>query len=158
MRSVALRSASPEDEGFLLQLYLANQANEMRPTGWDQQTIDRFLESQFCIRQRQYANYYPDANDWIILDNGEPVGRFLVNQGSEAWAIIDLGLLPAHQNRGIGTFVLTEHLRKAVEAGASVQLHVLCENHAAQRFYERHGFVVTGHSGVHFEMRYQGNK
>ena len=154
MRNVELRAASPDDDEFLLQLYIANQAEAMQLTGWSDQQIEAFLKSQFLIRKEQYANYYPDAKDWIILQDGQRVGRFLIDQHSSAWAIIDIGLLPAHQNQGIGTFVLSEHLQQAVQAAAPVRLHVLCENHAAQRLYERHGFVITGQSGLHFEMLY----
>ena len=78
--------------------------------------------------------------------------------GAGDWAIIDIGLLPAHQNRGIGTYVLSEHLRQAVQAGVAVRLHVLCENHAAQRLYERHGFVISGQTGIHFEMAFKPNE
>lgn len=54
-----------------------------------------------------------------------------------------LYVLPAAQGRGIGHLLLAENLAWHGE-DQDVYLHVAAYNERAKRFYERHGFVVTG--------------
>ena len=51
-----------------------------------------------------------------------------------------LAILPAHQNRGIGTSVLTWFEAEARDHYRNLWLCVSAFNVAAQRFYARHGF------------------
>ncbi|MGE2718519.1 N-acetyltransferase family protein [Mycolicibacterium celeriflavum] len=54
-------------------------------------------------------------------------------------------VLPDHHGAGVATALMTAAVRKAADLGAAaVWLGVNQQNQRAQRFYAKHGFVVTG--------------
>nr|WP_090343967.1 GNAT family N-acetyltransferase [Mycolicibacterium malmesburyense]CRL75195.1 GNAT family acetyltransferase [Mycolicibacterium malmesburyense] len=54
-------------------------------------------------------------------------------------------VLPDHHGAGVATALMTAAVRKAADLGAAaVWLGVNQQNERAQRFYAKHGFVVTG--------------
>ncbi|MDP9497982.1 MAG: ribosomal protein S18-alanine N-acetyltransferase [Actinomycetota bacterium] len=62
----------------------------------------------------------------------------------EAW-VQTLAVAPEAQGRGLGDRLLTALLDEAARRRApAVSLEVRADNRAAQRLYERHGFVRTG--------------
>ncbi len=69
------------------------------------------------------------------------VGRLHFNSASEA-QVRFMAVAPEFQGRGLGGAILEEFETRARRAGASSI--VLNARDDAQRFYARHGFVVTG--------------
>jgi ribosomal protein S18 acetylase RimI-like enzyme len=106
---------------------------------------------QFNSQQRWYETAYPEAEHRIILCDGQPIGRVLVNHTPESFLLVDIALLPEHQNRGIGAKYLRELIEQSEKAGLPVRLQVLKTN-PAQHFYERLGFVKTGEDELYLQM------
>ncbi|MGH8093439.1 MAG: GNAT family N-acetyltransferase [Chthoniobacterales bacterium] len=69
------------------------------------------------------------------------VGRLHLNSPSEA-QVRFMAVAPEARGRGLGGEILRELERRARAAGASSI--VLNAREDAQRFYQKHGFVVTG--------------
>jgi ribosomal protein S18 acetylase RimI-like enzyme len=67
----------------------------------------------------------------------------------------ELVVLPAFQNRGIGSFLLLRELERARTIGLPVRLHTHRRNRAL-RFYERHGFVVTARREDYIDLEWAG--
>ncbi|HEV2961748.1 MAG TPA: N-acetyltransferase [Candidatus Angelobacter sp.] len=144
-------SFSPEHQEFLFQLYASTRQQEFAGLGWPPAQLDVFLRMQFNHQQRWYETAYPDAEHRIILRDGEPIGRILVNHTSEFHLLVDIALLPEHQNRGIGGKYLHELIQQSEKTGLPVRLQVLKTN-PAQRLYERLGFVKTGEDELYLQM------
>ena len=68
---------------------------------------------------------------------GEEVVAFAIH--GEGW-LRHLYISPAHQARGLGGQLLE---RVKSRAAGGLQLWTFAPNHGAQRFYERHGFIVV---------------
>jgi ribosomal protein S18 acetylase RimI-like enzyme len=121
--------------------------NELDGLGWQQSQIDAFIRMQFMAQ----ARCYPVADNRIIVVDHEPAGRILVDSKPEHLLLVDISLLPQYRNRGIGTGLIRELLKRGEAEGKSVLLHVLATNPAV-RLYERLGFSITGDETTYLEM------
>lgn len=148
--SITLRPAGPDDEAFLYELYASTRAAELAAYGWDAAQQTAFLSLQFRAQQAHYAEY-PNADDRIILNDAQPIGRLLVSQLEKEVRLVDIALLPPWRGQGIGARVIDDLLLGAARAGLPVRLHVEKFN-PARRLYERLRFVVVGDAGAHYLM------
>jgi len=146
---VSLRQATPDDEGFLLDLYASTRNEELAGLDWDENQKRAFLRMQFLARERSYAR----SDDRIILMNGRPIGRMLVNRDDSAMLLTDIALLTQYRNTGIGTGLIQNLMKEAAASAKPLHLHVL-ETSAAVRLYERLGFAKLGTEAAYLEMRW----
>ena len=89
----------------------------------------------------------PDEEDYIILDEGVPVGWLGINglssESKQAWVKV-IALLPTHQGRGIAHYVMSEIIENlALRGFRSVALNTDRSNERAQRCYSRCGFEIS---------------
>lgn len=150
-RALSLRSARLDDEPFLLQLFASTRADLLALMNWDQNQKQVFINMQFKAQSQQYVMNYPDAEHRIILWNEEPVGRLLLNRGELELTLVDIALLHAHRNSGIGTRLIEDIQKEAVAAEKPIRLHVSSSS-AAKRLYERLGFSLVGGDEAYLEM------
>jgi GNAT superfamily N-acetyltransferase len=88
----------------------------------------------------------------IIELAGEAIGLLKVVREMPSWTVLQVQLLPAWQNRGIGARLIAQTIADARKVGADVVLSVLKVN-KARRLYERLGFLVIAESDVAYTMR-----
>ena len=132
-------------------LYASTRDEELALSGWDEQQAQAFIAMQFNAQSQQYLMSYPDADRRIVMLDGRPIGRLLVDRAGTDILLVDIAFLSEFRGSGVGTFLIRALLREARTANRSVRLHVLRWNIAA-RLYERLGFTVIGDDGVYFEM------
>ncbi|HEV2992168.1 MAG TPA: GNAT family N-acetyltransferase [Candidatus Angelobacter sp.] len=142
---------SPEHQEFLFRLYASTRQREFAGLGWPPVQLEAFLRMQFNNQQRWYQTAYPEAEHRIILFEGQPIGRILVNHTHEYLLLVDIALLQEYQGQGIGSKYLQELIEQAEKAGVPVRLQVLRTN-PAQHLYERLGFVKTGEDELYVQM------
>ena len=147
--SVTLRPATADDEDFLRQLFASTREAEFASLPEPQREM--LADMQFNLQRQQYSAGYPQAEHQIILRGGCPVGRLLVDEADREITLVDIALLPAHRNLGIGTYLLDELLVRAAQADKPVRLHVFKTN-PARGLYERLGFSQIGDEGMYLEM------
>ncbi len=149
---IELREVKSDDDEFLLGLYQATRRDEVAAFGWSEAEQNSFLTMQFEMQARAYAMQSPNADRSIILCDGVPAGRLIVDRSGETVSLIDIAVLPAFRGRGIASQLITL-LKK--ESG-TILLSVDKANASARRLYKRHGFVITGESEFAFEMQWAG--
>jgi ribosomal protein S18 acetylase RimI-like enzyme len=137
-----LRPAEATDEGVLLQIYASTRTEEMALVSWTDEQKDAFLRMQFDAQTKHYLIYYPSANYYIILQDGKTVGRLILESSENSLLIMDIALLPEYRNRGMGTAILHDLMKKARQDNVPLVLRVEFFNPAI-RLYERLGFVTT---------------
>ncbi|SIS71849.1 GNAT family N-acetyltransferase [Insolitispirillum peregrinum] len=150
-----LRPATRKDEGFLRTLYASLRAEELRPSGWSDQARADFCTSQFDLQHADWTRRYPLAQFLVIMDGERRIGRLYVDLSSSVVRLIDIGLLPDWQGKGIGSAVLRALQERAQAVGGQVGLSVLDDNLRALALYQRAGFVVSGQTGMHWQMVWQ---
>jgi ribosomal protein S18 acetylase RimI-like enzyme len=149
--SISLRPTTADDEDFLLQLYASTRSHELAVLAGDEQQKFFFVRMQYLAQRQHYLMSYPAASSSIILMNGAPAGRVIINRGESELTLVDISLMPEQRGLGIGTQLLTELLNEAAAASKPVRLHVLQSN-PAKKLYERLGFEVVNTDQVYCEM------
>lgn len=155
-KSVTLRPIRPDDEAFLLNVYTSTRLDELAPLGWSADQIAAFLTQQFTAQHTYYLAQYPDADLQLILLDGQPIGRLYVARLEDELRVIDIALLPAYRNAGIGSRMLGELLAEALAAGKPTRIHVEKFN-PALHLYERLGFSPIADHGVYWFMEWSPN-
>ncbi|BFI95149.1 MAG: GNAT family N-acetyltransferase [Rhodanobacter sp.] len=154
----ALRWATGNDGVFLRELYAWLRAEELAPVAWPESAKAAFLDSQFGLQHRHFVQHFADAEFLILECKGEPVGRLYVSREKEDWLVIDIGLMPAHRGKGVGSALLMQLLATAAQQGArSVALHVELRNVRAHALYRRLGFRDESREGFHQLMRWHAS-
>ena len=150
---LSLRPIGPADERFLFDVYASTRIDELAPVPW---TIDQkaaFLWQQFTLQGQYYREHYDGTSFDVILRDGEPVGRLYVARWPQEIRIVDIALLPAHRNAGIGSSFLRELITEATAAGKRLSIHVERFN-PALRLYRRLGFSEVADRGVYAMMEW----
>jgi len=147
--NLSLREATPGDESFLLEVYASTRLEELEGFGWSDDQKLAFIKMQFLARER----VYPRADNRIIVLNGRPVGRMLVDRSDERILLRDIALLTEFRNRRFGSRLIRDLIQEATAARKPIELHVLASSPAA-RLYERLGFVKTGGDATYLEMKW----
>ncbi|MBN1161284.1 MAG: GNAT family N-acetyltransferase [Dehalococcoidales bacterium] len=102
--------------------------------------------------QRQfYAQEWQKLRPDIILYNNKPIGSICVWNDKEAIYIERFYILPAYQNKGIGSHLVKTILDRADKEGLIARLHVLKINPAIS-LYKRHGYVITDEDEIMYRM------
>lgn len=153
--AVELRAARADDLPFLFTLYCDVRGAEVSAWGWPAAECEAFLRMQFDAQRRSYLAAYPDAIHHIVHSNGVDFGRRLVAVTPEEMRLVDIALLSAYRNRGIGTKLIQQLMDDCDATGRLLLLQVLRGN-PAERFYERLGFrqtsSETGTATMYIEM------
>ncbi len=124
----------------------------MAMVNWDESQRRAFLSMQFKAQLSHYQREYPRADHDIILHGDAPIGRLYVDQGESRIVLLDITLLPAWRNRGIGTHLLDDLMAAARDAGKPIHLHVWQQNEAAYRWYRRLGFIEVDRPHIYIRM------
>ena len=148
---LSLRDSTPDDNAFLLDVYASTRLDELAGTDWDDNQKRAFIQMQFLARER----IYPKVDSKIILLDGRPVGRMLVDRDDAFLLLRDIALLPEYRNAGIGRRLIQELMEEAASAGKPIHLHVLVSSPAV-RLYERLGFRRMGNEPLeaYLEMKW----
>jgi GNAT superfamily N-acetyltransferase len=153
---VELRTASPEDEEFLRLLYFSLR-DDLSAMFSDRAQLEQMLLIQYLGQKQTYEREFPAATHDIILLDGEPVGRLLIDRRPDVILGVDLALLPTSRNLGIGTYVLNCLFDEAADRCLPFLLSVVRSNPAI-RLYERLGCRADGGNATHLFMRWQRGK
>ncbi len=149
-----LRPANPEDESFFFKVYASTRAEEMAIVPWNDEQKQQFVRMQFKAQTESYQREFPAAKYDVIVRNGAPAGRLIVNRSELGILIIDIALLPEHRNFGIGSALIAELKEEARKASRPLQLSV--ENfNPALRLYEQLGFEKVSEVGFYYRMEWR---
>jgi len=97
-----------------------------------------FLTEAFFIQERvNIPNVYlPNADTWVVLDNGKVVGFIALIDQEVGGFFID----PVHQGKGLGRALLDQ----AHSLHSTLELDVFKKNTIGRHFYQIYGFRCIG--------------
>ena len=152
LESIILRPATDTDYDFMRRLYESARAEEMTRFPFDEAQKKVFLDQQFAAQFEHYGIHYPTCERNIVERNGEPIGRFWIDEWRDQIRIVDIALMAECRGSGIGSMLLHQVLDRADAAGKPVTIHVESFN-PALRLYQRLGFEQVDTNGVYYLMR-----
>ena len=139
--TLSLRPVTPADDAFLFELY-ASTREDIASLGLGDARRTALMHVQFMAQRNGYRLRFPNAEHQVVLVNGQQVGRLWVAREPGELRVVDISLLPAHRNTGLGTSLLRSLQEEAALSGKPVRLSVARESRA-RKLYERLGFVLT---------------
>lgn len=151
--SIDLRAVTANDEEFLFTVYASTRAEEMARVDWTAEQQVAFLQMQFRAQTQFYIENYPGAEFQVIMLNDQPVGRLYVHQRDNEIRIMDIALLPAFRNSGIGSTLLQDIVARGKKLSLPVTIHVEQFN-PAMNLYKRMGFQPKEDKGVYLLMEW----
>ena len=104
---------------------------------------------QFKAQNTHYRKYFPKA-EWLIIEcDGQPAGRLIIDRAANEHHVLDVALLPAFRNRGIGT----DLLKKVCAESGPLPVRLYAHNaDRAIHLYLRLGFRPVGDDGMNTEL------
>jgi ribosomal protein S18 acetylase RimI-like enzyme len=153
---IKLVPVSEADLPFLFQVYASTRTRELAQAGWPPAQQQEFLLMQARMQHAHYTARYCHGQYYKIRAEGQDVGRLYLDAGQDDVHVIDIAILPAFRNRGIGSAVLRAVQAAARGAGAAVSLQVE-KGSPAGRLYDALGFEPAGDSDTHAFMRWSNH-
>ena len=139
---------APDDEQFLQELY-TNVRDDLVGI-FDNEHLERqMLQTQYLGQKMTYESEFPNADHDIVLLDGRPVGRLLVERRHDSVFGVDLAVLSEFRNLGIGTVIVDRLIEEGSQRGVPFIISVVKSN-PAFRLYRRLGCNVDGESATHF--------
>lgn len=151
---IGFRDIDDGDLPFLRELYASTRAEEMAAVPWTETEKREFLLQQFSFQHAYYSKHFTEASFQLILLDGSPIGRLYLDRRPDEIRLIDIALLPAYRNQGIGGQLMREVLEEGDRRGLPVRIHVE-QNNPALRLYRRLGFQRVGDVGVYYLMEWR---
>src|SRR5215475_5368181 len=146
---IELQPVTSADDDFLLAVYDSTRTDELAQVEWGPGQREAFVKSQFDAQRREYDLRFPDADYFVIVIDDKPAGRIWIGEDDKQIRLLDIALLPEFQNRGAGTLLLRLLIDEAKRTNKALRHMVFMLNDAADRFYERLGFVVIEDLGAY---------
>jgi ribosomal protein S18 acetylase RimI-like enzyme len=153
---ITVRTARPEDEEFLFELYASTRIEEAALLGWAPLMQGNFLRLQFKAQQMHYLSQVAEVDHRIIVVDDRDAGRIIVLRTEKELVLADIALLPEHRGAGIGASLIRELLDEGDRKGLPVRLHVE-KTSRALHLYERLGFKTVADRGMHFHMEWRSD-
>jgi len=147
----ALRPETDGDVPFLMRLYASTREDELALVGWSAAQKEAFLSSQFAAQRHHYRTALTGCCSAILEHDGAAVGRLYLQARQTQIHIVDIALLPACRNRGLGAAILRALQAAAAADGRSIGLMVATFN-PALRLYRRLGFAAVADHGPYCAM------
>ena len=152
---VALRPALDADEPFLMSVYASTRAEELARAPWSAEQRAAFVATQYAAQRAHHAEHFDRMSADVVLVDGAPAGRLLVERRHREIRIVDIALLAQFRGRGAGGALLAELIDEATEMDKRLSIHVERENRA-RSLYERLGFRPVGETGAYLRMEWDG--
>lgn len=151
--SVTRRPLSKEDEALVRALIFQMVTDELGAGMWPEAVRAPLLEIQYRARQEGIRVNWPDAEQDILLVDGELAGWVVVARREDAIHLVEIVIDPKYRGKGFGTERIQELLTESDRTGKPVRLSVITTN-PANRLYQRLGFRRTGGDEIrHFMER-----
>jgi ribosomal protein S18 acetylase RimI-like enzyme len=139
--NLRIRPARPEDSGFVEALYRSTR-QDLLVVDAEADFIEDLVGMQYRAQITGYGEMFPDAMYFVVECMSAPIGRVVVDFGSNEVHLVDIALIPEARGQGYGTQILRILQRAAAQTRAPLTLTVSRTNPRARQVYLALGFRV----------------
>jgi len=154
-RSLRKRDETASDTTFRFELFSRSRLPMEDLSFLEAAMRETLLRQQFQGQTLTYRAQYPDALFEIIEADERPIGRLVTQQGSDAFLVVDVAILPEWRGKGIGAHFLREICDAARARSFPVRLALSPFNVDAMRLYSRLGFSPVGQDEIQIFMEWR---
>ena len=152
-----LRPVGKADQEFLDELYFASR-EDLHQAVPDAALLRQLIAMQHATYQAGLQENFPDAEYWVLQQEGRPIGRAVVHRSPEDLRLLDLAVVPSARRAGAAKAVV-----RALQAAASscklpLTLAVGKANHPACNLYLGLGFTVQSADHVLVQMAWRNGE
>jgi ribosomal protein S18 acetylase RimI-like enzyme len=152
--NINLTHVSEDNLNVALSAYASTRELELAVVPWTAEQKMAFIQMQFKAQQMDYQQRFPNAEHTIIEVDGQPKGRLYLARLADSIRILDITILPAYRNQGIGTQILKDLMTEAEAAGLAVRIYI--ENfNPSLHLFERLNFSKVEELGAHYLMEWR---
>ncbi|GAB4178304.1 MAG: hypothetical protein Fur005_40540 [Roseiflexaceae bacterium] len=151
--SVRLRPATLDDVAFLADVVIVCTLAQGRfPADLD---LASYRVGYEDWTRETVLGAIPNSVLSVIEVDQQPIGRLRVVRDESGITLAGIQILPAYQNRGIGTLLITQLQREADQYQCPLWLSVEKDNPHARRLYQRLGFQLVQEQEQDYHLVYR---
>jgi len=136
------RTPGEQDQAFLADLYLACRP-DLGALPVPRSVVTAIARYQQGQRDADYALRYPQAQPWLVEDEGRALGWVLLARAGHGVRVVDLAVAAGQRRKGVAQAVLCCLQREE----AAIALRVRTDNGPARALYARLGFIQVQDQG-----------
>jgi GNAT superfamily N-acetyltransferase len=155
MSNLAVRPALPQDEIFLYELYVAIRGPQFDRAPIAAAQKEQLLRMQFQAQTSSYTYQFPNSCYHIVLLDSKPVGRLWVAPSDGGLVLVDIGIHPDVQSKGLGTVLVKRVQEEAQKAKLPIRSTVDRFNPGSLKFHQRLGFQVVREDQLQYYMEWR---
>jgi ribosomal protein S18 acetylase RimI-like enzyme len=152
---VTTRPVGADDQAFIYRAFESSREAEFSLLGWPPEKVEELMRSQFELQTNGYSCTFPQADHLVIMLDGEPVGRVIVNESDVEIRMVDIAILTSFRRRGIGRSIVRMLMDVAEKARKPLRHQVYHGELDAIRFYFAMGYQVVESGEAAFKMEWQ---
>jgi len=138
---IRLRRERPEDAAFLQALFRHCALEVLDLAAVAPAIKEQLVRAQLGSQTATYRTRYPDACFDIVERDGAPIGRLVVDRGTDCGCVVDIALMPKQRGSGLGRTLMKHVVGRFAREGRPVRCQVLRSNEASLRMCLAAGFV-----------------
>lgn len=147
-QGLGLRIARPGDKPFMEKLFQSTR-EFLYLADAEKEYIDMIIHHQMQLQENSYGNQSPNACTMVIEKQNVPIGKVVIDLGSNIAHVIDLAFIAEARGKGYGKSVLQAVQYVATQQMLPMGLTVEKQNLQAKRLYLALGFQVAEESLTH---------
>ena len=149
MNGPTWRPVTVNDVDFMVELFLALRRQREPDTDLD---VEAIVSGTRAATIEQAEGRLEDSVTYVIELAGTPIGRLRIVRTDSMLEIAGLQIHPTYQGRGVGTAVVSAHVREAQTLQVPTMLGVDKDNPDARRLYLRLGFTDIAETETEYRM------
>lgn len=154
MSTLAVRPALVQDEVFLYELYMAIRGPLFAYAPITAAQRQHLLQMQFRAQLSAYTQQFPNSCYHVVLLDSQPVGRLWVAPSDNGFILVDIGIHPNVQSKGLGTVLIQRLQQEAQKAKAPIRSTIDRFNPGSLRFHQRLGFQIVREDLLQYYMEW----
>lgn len=139
----------------MYELYAAIRGPEFASASIPADQREYLIRMQFQGQLAAYTQTYPNSCYHIVLLDGKPVGRLWVAQTRREFHLVDIGVHPSQQKKGIGTALVQRLQQEATTSRLPISSTVNRFNPGSLHFHQRLGFTIVREEPMHYFMEWK---
>jgi GNAT superfamily N-acetyltransferase len=110
---------------------------------------------QFQAQTSSYAYQFPNSCYHVVLLDSKPVGRLWVAPSEGGLVLVDIGIHPDVQSKGLGTVLVQRVQEEAQKAKLPIRSTVDRFNPGSLKFHKKLGFRVVREDQLQYYMEWR---